>query len=112
MFVTKAKENKDLVIVLSGYVTDVNGTQDCIMIKNDVITERSDLNSALEEADCHIIPHVAKAVECGFERIIVASNDSDVLIYNLAYFDAFKKVNACELWIRFGIGENTRNSSC
>ena len=65
------------------------------MIKNDVITERSDLYSALEEADCRIIPHVAKPVECGFERIVVASNYSDVLIYNLAYFDTFKKVNAC-----------------
>ena len=84
------------MIVLSGYVTDVNGTQDCIMIKNDVVTEISDLNSLLEEADCCIIPHVAKA-----------SNDSDVLIYNLAYFDIFRKVNVCELGIRFGIGEFT-----
>ena len=42
---------------------------------------------ALEEADCRLIPHVHmhNAVQCQSKRVLILSNDTDVVLYTLAY---------------------------
>ena len=74
--------------MLSGYVTDENGIESCIMVKNGVTSEKQNVDSSLKEADYRIIPHVANASKNGYKRIVVASNDSDVVIYALSYFES------------------------
>ena len=43
------------------------------------------------------------------KRIVVMSNDSDVVIYNLAYRQRLCEVEIQELWVRFGIKDEHRN---
>ena len=88
-FIDKSKVNSDVTVVLSSYVTDGNGIESCIKIRNGVASAKQDLNSSLEEADCCIILHVADASDNGCKRILIASNDSDVVIYALSYFGLF-----------------------
>ena len=51
-----------------------------------------ELNSNIEEADSRIIPHIEKAVKRGTRRVIVHSNDTDVVIYLLYYAHCFVSV--------------------
>ena len=96
-------------IILSGYVTDGDGVFSAIEVKNGNVSDRPDLNCTLEEADCRLILHIAKAGKEHYDRIIVLSNDTDVFIYNLAYYEQFRKDKIRELWIRFGVKEKARN---
>ena len=66
-----------------------------------------DLDSVIEEADCRIIPHVEKAALHGIERVIVYSNDTDV-VYLLCYNHHFINAGIKELWLRYGVAEKTR----
>ena len=68
-FKTACKE-KNLHIILSGYVTDEAGMQPCIDVNRDIFTPRPDLDSVMEVADCRIIPHVENAALHGIERVI------------------------------------------
>ena len=54
----------------------------------------------------NIILYVADASDNGYKRILIASNDYDVVIYALSYFGSF---NVEEFWLRFRSGINTRN---
>ena len=51
----KSKENSDVTVVLCRYVTDGNGIESCIKIRNGVASAKQGLDSSLEEADCRII---------------------------------------------------------
>ena len=81
--------------MLSGYLTDENVIESCIKMGNGVASAKQDLDSSLEEADCRIILHVADASGNGCKRIVIASNDSDVVIYALSYFGSF---NVDTIW--------------
>ena len=70
---------------MSGYVTDSDETADCDAIKNGVVSVRPELHSSIEEADCCLIPHVHNAVQCQSKRVLILSNDTDVVLYTLAY---------------------------
>ena len=105
-FIEKAKQNKEITVVLSGYVSDASGIESGILIKHGVEFEKEELKSSLDEADYRIIQHIAYARKNGYKRIVVASNDTDVVIYALSYFVSF---DIEELWVRFGTGKHTRN---
>ena len=83
-FQEKAQE-KIRTIVLSGYVTDGEGMQDCVMLKDGAITVMDNLKSSIEEADTRLIQHLIEAVKCKSEKVIVMSNDTDVVLYCLTY---------------------------
>ncbi|KAL8602622.1 hypothetical protein ACOMHN_021969 [Nucella lapillus] len=52
--------------------------------------EVPELQSFHEEADGRLILHATHAVEDGYGGVIVSSNDTDVLVLNLAYSSAVK----------------------
>ena len=54
---------------------------------------------ALEEADCRLIPHVHmhNAVQCQSKRVLILSNDTDVVLYTLAYHDIYEQQGIEEL---------------
>ena len=107
-FTKKSLEcNQD--IILSGYVTDAEGEHNAIAVINGSVMPKSELNSFIEEADSRMIPHIAKAGEEQHERVLVMSNDTDVVIYNLAYFSQFKQRGVKQLWIRFGSQDKKRD---
>ena len=107
-FQEKAQE-KNRTIVLSGYVTDGEGMQDCVMLKDGAITVMDNLKSSIEEADTRLIQHLIEAVKCKSEKVIVMSNDTDVVVYCLTYENRCQFYGCKELWVRFGAGEKTRN---
>ena len=51
-FIKKSKENKEMKILLSGYVTDADGSQPCELLLSGETYEQPNLNSSIEEADC------------------------------------------------------------
>ena len=76
---------------------------------NDDIIERDDLNCIEEEADSQIVLHTACAAKKDFRQFLVLSNDTDVVMYNLAYFHVYKTMNVNKIWVKFGILENQRH---
>ena len=89
-------------------VTDGEGIQDCVMLKDGAITVMDNLKSSTEEADTRLIQHLIEAVKCKSEKVIVMSNDTDV-VYCLTYENRCQFYGCKELWVRFGAGEKTRN---
>ena len=91
-FIKEAKEaHKN--IVLSGYITDNDGSLDGVEFKDGVINQRKDLNCKEEEADTRLILHVDKAAKENFKKFLILSNDMDVVMYLTAYFEKFKTKN-------------------
>ena len=71
-------------------------------MQEDKFTFRPDLDSFIEEADYRVISHIEKAVLNGIKRIIVYSNDTDVVVYLLYYSHHFIDIGIKELWIKYG----------
>ena len=90
-------------IVLSGFVSD-EGISHGLECKNGELLPRLDSSSSIEEADVRIIPHFAKAIESGCKRIIVHSNDADVLTFILYHMYESFLWGVSEVWIKYGTG--------
>ena len=58
---------------------------------------RHDLESKIEEADGRMVPHIAKAADNGFKRVIVLCNDTDVDVLMVHYMDKFLQLGLKEL---------------
>ena len=107
-FFKSFSRNSCCCIVLSGYVTDTESIKSCIELYQGDIQICPDLDSTIEEPDSRIIPHVQKAIMRGVKRIIVHSDDTDVLVYLLDYMHYFIELGVEELWIKYGTGEGER----
>ena len=66
---------------------------------NDKIIERYDLKYIEKEAFSRIVLHIASAAKKDLKQFLVLSNDTDVVIYKLAYFYVFKRMNVNKIWI-------------
>ena len=53
---------------------------------NDEIIERDDLKYIEKQAFSRIVLHIASAAKKDLKQLLVQSNDTDVAMYNLAYF--------------------------
>ena len=95
-------------IVLSGYVDDSEGVKPCVELCEGNEQACPDLDSEIEEADSRIIPHVEKAARRGVQRVVVHSNDTDVVVYLLYYIHHYINLGIEELWIKYGTGDKTR----
>ena len=69
-FLMKGKE-KGKNIILSGYVTDKDGSCNAQELINDEIMERDDLNCIEEEACSRIVLHIASAAKKNFKQFLV-----------------------------------------
>ena len=98
----------NVTIVLSGYVDDASGEQNCIQSFKGIYSQRPELDLPIEEADGRIIPHLAKAVEDGHQRAVVLANDADVFILLIHYMNEFMSRGLKELWIKYGTGKSER----
>ena len=58
-----------------------------------------------EEADSRIMVHVADAIMLGFQKILVRTVDTDVVVLAVA---VLPQLGRAELWIAFGTGKNFR----
>ena len=62
-----------------------------------------ELDSTIKEADSRIIPHTEKAVNSSIRRVVVHSNDTDVVVYLLYYVHHYISLGMEELWIKYGL---------
>ena len=95
--------------MLSGYVTDSEGMKPSIKLYPGDLQTCPDLDSMIEEADSGIIPHIQKAVMRSVRRVIVHSNDTDVVVFLLYYIHYFINLGIEDLWIKFGTGDKSRH---
>ena len=58
-----------------------------------------------EEADTRLFVHVADAVRKGFQKVMVRTVDTDVVVLAIAMFN---QIGADELWLAFGTRSNFR----
>ena len=66
-------------------MTDVYGVYPVERIVAGIITEDPEICFSSEEADSRIIPHIGRACQEEIKRVVVISNNADVVIYSLAY---------------------------
>ena len=99
----------DMGFVLSGYVQSDNEVKVCDKVAGDgSITDVPNLKSVLEEADLRLIPHISKAIDENYRRVVVVSSDTDVVALILYYMPRFILAGLSELWVRFGSGNSSR----
>ena len=108
-FFKQKAEETNLTLVLSGYVTDGGGMQDCVMFKAGRIITKEKLKSSIEEADSRLIQHLIEAAKWESQRVVVISNNTRVVVYCLAYESRCRFYGCKEVWVRFGTGEKTRD---
>ena len=75
-------------IILSGMGVDEENMIHCTSESGHNISE---LDKDIEEADLRIIQHILYAIKKGAERIVILSNDTDVLVLVLHYMAKFRK---------------------
>lgn len=80
----------------------------CISVSKDDINPLRELDVEIEEADVRLIPHALHAVNHGSTRIVILSNDTDVMVLALHYWDILKCHGLQELWMRAGVANTTR----
>ena len=68
-----------------------------------------ELNVKIEEADVRMIPHALHSVNGAASKVILLSNDTDVVVLGLHYWSLLKGHGLEELWIRAGVGNSTRH---
>ena len=66
------------------------------------------LDVNIEEADIRIIPHAIHETENGASRIVVLSDDTDVIILVLHFWETLHQKGLKELWVKGGVGDSTR----
>ena len=62
----------------------------------------------MEEEDIPVIPHVTATVKDGSKRVMVPSDDADVVMLLLYFFNVYSEIDVEELWVTFGKGESYR----
>ena len=85
-FTENACENTKC-LTLSGIIGDsstCNGIQ-CIQYKEGITSNKDILDKPIEEADLRIITHIGNSIQSKNTRIVLISNDTDVLVLVL-YF--------------------------
>ena len=65
----------------------------------------------LAESDFRIVLHIASAAKKDFKQFLVLMNDTDAVMYNLAYFHVFTTLNVYKIWVKFGIHKCQRHTS-
>ena len=57
----------------------------------------------MEEADTRIFLHTKNIVQCGKDKVMIRTVDTDVVVLAVSNF---YDINPRELWIAFGTGKN------
>ena len=113
-FIIKHIDDKmrSIETVLSG--TGIEGeseTTPCQIISVDdpnITSSLPDLDKDIEEADVRLIPHTLHGVTSVSSRVVILSNDTDVLVLSVHFWNLLHSHGLIELWMRGGVGDTTR----
>ena len=95
-------------VVLSGIGFSPNIDPCLGIINGSDPTSLPALDLDIEEADVRIIPHALDATNCGAERVVLLSNDTDVVVLGLHHWSILTEHGLKELWIKAGVATTTR----
>ena len=109
----RSNENKaELFLFLAHQIKDINieGKQIISTAEEDVASFSPIDTTGLapcshEEADTRLLLHVAQGIRCDFDKVIIRTVDTDVVILSIANFH---NLGPTELWISFGAGKHHR----
>lgn len=109
----RSDENKaELFHFLAASISSVElpGVQIVSTVEEDVISSQPIAKEGLtpcnhEEADTRMFVHVQHAVSKGYNKIMIRTVDTDVVVLAVTYV---AKLNVQELWIAFGVGKNLK----
>ena len=109
----RSNENKvELFLFLAHQIKDINieGKQIISTAEEDVVLSSPTDTTGLapcshEEADTRLLLHVAQGIRCDFDKVIIRTVDTDVVILSTANFH---QLCPTELWISFGAGKHHR----
>ena len=82
----------------------VSDIEPCRGVMRGINTPLSELDVHIEEADVRTIPHALHDVNCGVSRVVLISNDIDVMVLGLHYWNLIKGHGLIELWTRVVLG--------
>ena len=77
-------------------------------ISNELVVTTPDLDVKIEEADLRLVLHAYHATRHGFKRVIIQSQDTDVLILFLYNWNSLASFGLKEAWITAGVGDTSR----
>ena len=80
----------------------------CKKVEMGNISDAPNLRCEHEEADDSLMLHIDDAVRAGYEKITIASPDTDIFVTALYHYTKWMYVNLQELWMFCGKGETTR----
>ena len=80
----------------------------CKKVEMGNISDAPNLRCEHEEADDRLMLHIDDAVRAGYEKITIASPDTDIFVTALYHYTKWMYVNLQELWMFCGKGETTR----
>ena len=113
-FLRVDENKKDLFQFLARHLTETNASgklvcntyNDSVMMSPYQIENASDLHPCThEEADSRIFLHVKNAIDCGHQKLLVRTVDTDVVVLAISLFF---ELQATELWVAFGVGKHFR----
>ena len=86
-YLAQTAQSSGTDLILSGVLMNDGTLKDCIRIKVGITSDIPSLVSSLEEADARIVPNVKYAIDDGYDRIAIISNDTDVVVLVLYFME-------------------------
>ena len=69
----------------------------------------STIDDSMEEADSRILLYIRDAIECGRNRILLKTVDSDIIIILLGFMEKLLECNSdIKVWVKFNSGVNEK----
>ncbi len=93
-------------IVLSGTIGI--SEKHCKSIHNELVIDKPQLDSKLEEADIRLVPHCLDCVKDGAKWVVILAIDTDIEVICLHYCRLLKRHGLQELWMKMGVANTTR----
>ena len=84
---------------------------ECITIKNGIETYVESLKVQIEQPDVRTVSHAINATEHGYQRIVLLSSDTDVMVLGLYIRNRMSRNGLQELWVCVGVRNTIHSSS-
>ena len=96
----------DIVLIGIGFSPNIDLCQGIFNGSDPTPVPALDLD--IEEADVRTIPHALDATNCGTERVVLLSNDTDLVVIGMHHWSIMRAHVLKELWIKAGVATTTR----
>ena len=100
--------NGNIEVLVSAFDLMHGKSLQSFKLLNKLVVRTPDLDVNIEEADLRLVLHAFHATRQGFKRVIILSQDTDVLILFLYNWKSLASFGLKEIWIAAGVGDTSR----